>query len=228
MSEAAKVKQRASLRRTLALPEQKERLRQALLARFPKMNGRHANTPLEVKLQNALIDYGISFETQRVKLCRFVVDIELTQASIIIEADGVLHQLDRNKAKDLKRDALLTAAGYRVFRFAGKQIVANPHACIEEIIAACGLQPSKAPQYVYNRTKLPYPCDWCGKDVWRTNYERKRGTHIFCNHECKGKWQSSNGYMERAISNRRQAAIHAWVRRREIKRQSGLHGDVQN
>src|SRR6185312_12417715 len=77
-----------------------------------------ANTPIERRLHDALMEVGIGFSTQRRVVGRYVVDILVNQAPVVIEADGVLHRIHPEaQARDAIRDAAHEAAGYRVFRF---------------------------------------------------------------------------------------------------------------
>jgi very-short-patch-repair endonuclease len=101
------------------------------------MRGPSANSPLEKLLQAALMKTGLSFSTQRVLLGRYCVDILIDQAPVIIEADGALHNLRREK--DVKRDADLAEAGYRVFRLTGAQINRDAMGCVAEVVKAAGL-----------------------------------------------------------------------------------------
>src|ERR1035437_10057898 len=47
-----------------------------------------ANTPIECRLHDALMAAGIGFTTQRRLVGRYVVDISVHQAPVVIEADG--------------------------------------------------------------------------------------------------------------------------------------------
>lgn len=135
----------AAHKAAMARPEVKQKYRDNLLKRLPFMKGSSANSPLERLLHTALQKAGISFSTQRRKLNRYVVDIEISQAPIIIEADGALHCLHRER--DARRDSELQAIGYRVFRFQGKEINRDPNGCITQVIDACRLVPDAEPQY---------------------------------------------------------------------------------
>lgn len=35
-------------------------------------------------------------------------------------------------------------------------------------------------------------CSWCGDEKTTTNYRKRSREHHFCDHECKGQWQSEN------------------------------------
>ena len=54
---------------------------------------------------------------------------------LVVECDGHdFHEKTKEQARrDKRRDREMLAAGYRVFRFAGSEIHADPDACVEEI-----------------------------------------------------------------------------------------------
>ena len=170
---------------------------QNLLKRLPTMRGPSANSPLEKLLQAALMKAGLSFSTQRVLLGRYCVDILLQQAPVILEADGALHNL--RKAQDAERDAALTAAGYRVFRFTGSRINRGADLCVAEVMEACGLTPDADP-VADIRTGMMGPenpnwqggpvtlnCTQCGAEIQRNAY-RLNMKKRFCDSKCYGAW----------------------------------------
>lgn len=107
-----------------------------------------ANTPIEQRLQDALMAAGIGFTTQKRLVGRYVVDISIHQSPVVIEADGARHHAgSKAMERDTARDSAHEAAGYRVFRFTGSQINADAVKCIQEVIDACGLAPDEQPVY---------------------------------------------------------------------------------
>lgn len=116
-------------------PEVKEERRQRLLKRLPTMNGFCRNSPLEKMLETMLKEAKLSYNAQKVMLNRYVVDFLLLDYPIIIEADGSVHRLPRNRAHDKERDRLLAEAGYKTFRFTGTEINKSPAACINVVLA---------------------------------------------------------------------------------------------
>ena len=106
------------------------------------------NTPIECRLHDALMAAGIGFTTQRRLVGRYVVDISVHQAPVVIEADGARHRAGiAAQERDAIRDAAHEAAGYRVFRFSGSEINTDAVSCIQQVIDACGLVPDKEPVY---------------------------------------------------------------------------------
>lgn len=187
-------------------PEVVEAHRAALLLRFEegRLTGSSQGSPLEALLHGALKRAGLSFTTQRRKLNKYVIDIELLQAPVIIEADGLRHRLERQQAKDATRDAALTEAGYRVHRFTGTEIGSDSDACIRRVIEAHGLTPDTDPVFDIRRgargrdnagwrsdAKVEHTCTQCGNVfvAYRVNRSYKRA---FCAQKCYGAWMSAH------------------------------------
>jgi very-short-patch-repair endonuclease len=190
---------RANLRAaTVDNPEWRAKMRENLLKRLPTMRGPSANSPLEKFLQAALMKAGIGFSTQRVLLGRYCVDILLHQAPVILEADGAFHHL--REKQDAERDAALTAAGYRVFRFNGTEINRDAEECVAKVAAACSLTPDTDPVYDirtgmmgsdnpnWNGGPQTVPCDYCGKPVIKDAFNARVMKRKFCDSKCYGAW----------------------------------------
>ncbi len=173
------------------------------------MDGPCANSPLERLLHRALIKAGISFTTQVRKLDKYVVDIEIQQAKVVIEADGALHQI--HKDRDIIRDAELIASGYRVFRFNGKSINRDPDGCIREVIERCCLRSDQTPVFdirngmtgannpFWKGGKQVFVCDNCGATFrqWPAN---RTGQKHFCQQSCSNQYLRE--HTEYALSHR--------------------------
>jgi very-short-patch-repair endonuclease len=190
-------RRRTNHRAAIDRPEWRAKNRENLLKRLPTMRGPSANSPLEKLLQAALMKAGLSFSTQRVLLGRYCVDILLQQVPVILEADGALHNL--RKQQDAERDAALTEAGYRVFRFTGSRINRGADLCVAEVIEACGLTPDTDP-VADIRTGMMGPenpnwgggpvavvCTQCGAETTRNAY-RLNMKKRFCDSKCYGAW----------------------------------------
>lgn len=177
----------------------KEAHRVSLLARFDQLRGSSTDSPLESILHGALKRAGLSFTTQRAKLGRYVVDIELLQAPVIIEADGFNHRLERQQAKDRTRDADLIEDGYRVYRFTGTEINDDPDGCIRKVIEAEGLTPDTDPIADIRRggrgpenpnwkgAQTEHTCSGCG-DTFIQYGTNRTYSKTFCTQKCYGKW----------------------------------------
>ena len=213
-------------------PEFSEKAREATLARLTRVReSPMLNTAIEKRLHDALRLAQIGFSTQSLLLVRFLVDIEIHQAPIVIEADGVTHTLPLQRAKDAERDKALAAAGYRVFRFTGSEINTDAAVCIRHVIGACGLVPDEAP--VYNiRTRFAGPghprwkggkreftCEVCGTK-FLAQPKHRAGAHVYCSRACaaegkRGKPMTLEHRLKLAEGQRRR-----WASSRQIKIES--------
>lgn len=178
--------------------------RERLLKRLPSMDG-SVNSPLERLLHEALQRAGISFETQCLKLGKYLVDIELTAKPVIIEADGAMHNLRRERERDPIRDAELREAGYEVYRFSGKTIHAlGPDECVRQVIEGSGiaapevapvanirLHPTGADNPAWKGGMHEYSCNWCGATFYRHRAHRVC-KNIYCSHKCYGEWRRAH------------------------------------
>lgn len=180
-------------------PEFAEKSRQALLQRLPRMRGPAVNTAIERRLHDALRAAGIGFTTQSLLLGRYLVDIDLREARIVIEADGAQHTLPDKKLADAERDTALTAAGYQVFRFTGSEINTDAAQCIRRVIDARGLEAETDPIFEI-RTRFAGPahprwkggpaefaCDQCGT-LFKKARQNRTGERRFCSQRCYGLW----------------------------------------
>lgn len=182
---------RANHKKAVNTPQFKASHRASLLNRFDQLRGRSKNSPLEALLHAALNRAGVSYTTQRKKLDKYIVDIELLQAPVIIEADGLLHRLERRQTQDRLRDAELRDMGYHVFRFPGTQINANADACIQSVMQTVGIVPDAAPIADIRRQgsgsdntnwrggKYPLTCQHC-----HAAFESYRKEAKYCNMKC--------------------------------------------
>jgi very-short-patch-repair endonuclease len=229
---------RAAHKKGCSTPEFAEKSRQALLQRLPRMRGPATNTPIEQRMQDALMKAGVGFTTQSLLLDRYLVDIELHQAPIVIEADGSQHTLRIQKAKDAERDAVLTAAGYRVFRFTGSEINRDAADCVQRVINAAGLVPDKEPVYdirtkftgelhpLWKGGKREFTCDICGK-VFLAQPAHRPGPDYYCSIQCAG---AARRGKKLTAEHRAHIAASMIGKKRgpyQIKRESALRGDAQ-
>ena len=230
---------RAAHKRATSTPEFAEKSRQALLKRLPSMRGPATNTAIEQRMHDALKKAGIGFTTQSLLLGCYLVDIELHQARIVIEADGAQHTLREQKAKDDLRDATLQVAGYRIFRFTGSAINRDADECVRFVIDACGLVPDAEPVYDI-RTKFSgelhpnwkggkqeFVCDLesCGKTFLAQPSHRK-GERVYCSRQCSAK--ARTGVKVGPFTAEHREKIRAGkLRYHQIKVESDLRGDAQ-
>ena len=229
---------REAHRLATSTPEFAAKARVATLARLANVRESPAvNTAIERRLHDALKVARIGFTTQSMLLDAYLVDIELHQASIVIEADGAIHALPLQKAKDALRDNALAKAGYRVFRFTGSEINTDAARCIQRVISACGLTPDREPAYDIRTTfsgpshhhwkggKQEFTCESCGS-TFLAQPKHRTGEHNYCSRKCYGK--AKTGVKRGPMPAEQRAKIGAARRRNhQIKVESGLHGNVQ-
>lgn len=200
-----------------------QKSRENLLRRLPDMRGPATNSPIERRLQDALRKHGIGFKTQSALLGRYLVDVEIHQAPVIIEADGAQHSLRDRKAKDAVRDAALTEVGYRVFRFTGSELNADAAGCVQAVIDACALKPDELPVYDINLAPLvgpshprwkggkrEYVCEWCG-EFFLSQPAQRRYKRVFCSRQCSG--AARRGVKAGPLSPEHRAKLSAALRR---------------
>lgn len=147
------------------------------------------NTPIELRLHDALRYLGIGFTTQCRLVGRYVVDVKINQADVVIEADGAWHRAS-NGVRDQIRDAAHVEAGYQVFRFDGSRLNTDAVACVQEVVDACNLTPDESPIYdVRTRFAGPDHPRWKGSikqlkcECCKGDFEG-RVKRRFCSKEC--------------------------------------------
>ncbi len=95
-------------------------------------------TPQEIKLWlrlRLLRPQGLHFRRQ-VPLAGFIVDFACLKAMLVIEVDGEQHGLPDGIARDGRRDAALSDAGFRVLRFWNHEVERGLTDVIESIYRA--------------------------------------------------------------------------------------------
>lgn len=74
------------------------------------------------------------------------LDFALPDLRIAIELDGHdYHKTKEQRGRDAQRDRALQTEGWRVLRFTGSEVHADPRRCIEEVVALAKLEPQVAP-----------------------------------------------------------------------------------
>ena len=94
---------------------------------------REVMTPSEQRLWKALRKLNAHVRRQA-PIGRFVVDFACHARKLVIEADGEIHErLDEVVLRDFERAEWLRSQGYRVIRFANRQINDDLSAVVREI-----------------------------------------------------------------------------------------------
>ncbi|QCW99005.1 DUF559 domain-containing protein [Aggregatimonas sangjinii] len=107
---------------------------------------RNEPTPAETMLWNALSGKnlgGYKFRRQHI-IGEYIADFICLKHNLIVEVDGLIHQLPENKKSDTERTEWLENLGYRVIRFTNNQVLTNLENVLEEIHQALSAPPSGA------------------------------------------------------------------------------------
>jgi very-short-patch-repair endonuclease len=76
---------------------------------------------------------GIKFRRQY-PVKGFVADFACLESRLLIEIDGIAHDMGERPQRDERRDAILKADGWRVVRIAAKRVLAEPLETAEAIV----------------------------------------------------------------------------------------------
>jgi 5-methyltetrahydrofolate--homocysteine methyltransferase len=82
---------------------------------------------------------GHKFRRQHI-IGPYIADFVCLDANLIIEVDGLIHQLPENKTNDVERTAWLEEQGFKVIRFANNRVLADTDVVLEEIKHALVMQ----------------------------------------------------------------------------------------
>ena len=85
---------------------------------------------------------GLSFRRQH-PIGRYVVDFFCSEKSLIIEIDGDFHGEAAVSKNDAVRQAFLESEGYRVVRFAAREVMNNVNGVMQAIQIQCETSPNK-------------------------------------------------------------------------------------
>jgi methionyl-tRNA synthetase len=118
-----------------------------LLKKFVK---EHRSNPTEAErvlweqLRGKQLD-GYKFRRQHI-IGDYIADFVSLQKKLIIEVDGLIHQLPENKANDEERTLWLEKEGYTVIRFRNEEVLSNTENTLNKIIEVLqNLKGSKNP-----------------------------------------------------------------------------------
>lgn len=102
---------------------------------------RQDQTFAERLLWEALRKRRMNFRRQA-PVGHFIVDFAHFGSSLIIEVDGYHHTLPERQARDAERDAWFAANGFRILRFAEKQVRDDLLAVVARIVTETAPPPS--------------------------------------------------------------------------------------
>lgn len=113
-----------------------------VLKEFAKQN-RSQPTEAEELLWNALSGKKLEnykFRRQHI-IGQYIVDFVCLKENLIIEVDGLIHQLPENKISDAEREKWFTDLGYRVIRFKNEEVLRNLPEVLDKILEALQTPP---------------------------------------------------------------------------------------
>ena len=79
---------------------------------------------------------GLKFRNQH-PVEKMVVDFYCASKRLIIEIDGIAHDMGDNPARDLRRDAFLRAHGYQVVRILASDVLKDPAGVAGSLVSLC-------------------------------------------------------------------------------------------
>ena len=83
---------------------------------------------------------GLKFRNQH-PIGTMVVDFYCARSNLVIEIDGIAHNMGDNTARDARRDAKLRALGLQIIRIPATDVLREPIAVANSIIAHCTAVP---------------------------------------------------------------------------------------
>jgi very-short-patch-repair endonuclease len=85
---------------------------------------------------------GYKFRRQHI-IDRFIADFVCLKYKLVIEIDGLIHQLPENKESDRERTEVLNGLGFEVIRFTNEDVLQETHLVMTKILSALGKQRDK-------------------------------------------------------------------------------------
>lgn len=80
---------------------------------------------------------GLKFRRQH-PIGRCVVDFYCAATRLVIEVDGVSHDMEHRASGDLVRDGWLRRQGFRIVRFAAADVMNDLNSVVAAILHVCG------------------------------------------------------------------------------------------
>lgn len=83
---------------------------------------------------------GYKFRRQHI-IGSYIADFVCLTENLVIEIDGLIHQLPENKESDEQRTQWLKSNGFKILRFTNEQVLGSPDTVLEKILAEIKLTP---------------------------------------------------------------------------------------
>ncbi len=83
---------------------------------------------------------GVKFRNHH-PIGRLVVDFYCASRRLVIEIDGISHDMGGNPQRDIKRDAWLQSEGFEIARIPATDVLRDPGAVAESLALYCAANP---------------------------------------------------------------------------------------
>ncbi|MEQ1543348.1 MAG: endonuclease domain-containing protein [Novosphingobium sp.] len=83
---------------------------------------------------------GVKFRNQH-PIGNLVADFYCANSRLVIEIDGIAHEMGDNLERDRRRDAWLRSQGYRIVRVLASDVLKDPDAVADGIVRLCMPEP---------------------------------------------------------------------------------------
>ena len=83
---------------------------------------------------------GIKFRNHH-PIGNLVVDFYCASKRLVIEIDGIAHDMGDNPERDVRRDAWLRSKGYDIVRIAAREVLRDPAEVAESLALLCSAAP---------------------------------------------------------------------------------------
>jgi very-short-patch-repair endonuclease len=103
--------------------------------------------------------HGYKFKRQ-VPIAPYIADFLCAEARVIVELDGVPHDLSEQREHDEKRDAFLRSQGFRVLRFSNDLMLGNGNPVLDTVRQAIEAKLGPSPDLL---RRPPSPAEGRGK-----------------------------------------------------------------
>lgn len=107
---------------------------------------KHRNNPTQAEnllweiLKSKKVE-GFKFRQQHI-IGQYIADFVCLDRGLIIEIDGLIHQLPENVASDIDRTSWLENDGYKVIRFTNEEVLGNTESVADSIVKSLSELPS--------------------------------------------------------------------------------------
>ena len=83
---------------------------------------------------------GLKFRSQH-PIGNLVVDFYCASHRLVVEVDGIAHDMGDNPARDLRRDVWLRSQGFHVVRIPASEVLRSPVAAAQSLVSLCSAEP---------------------------------------------------------------------------------------